>query len=94
MPRILIVDDEPSICWGLERLARSMGHRVDSASSAEHGLAVAGAIRPDVVLLDVRLPGMDGLTAINAFRRHIGDAPIIVMTAFGDLSTAVTAMES
>ncbi len=94
MPRILVVDDEPSICWGLERLARSMGHRVDSASSAEHGLALAAAVRPDLVLLDVRLPGMDGLTAIDAFRQRIGDAPIIVMTAFGDLSTAVTAVES
>lgn len=94
MPRILIVDDEPSICWGLERLVRSMGHRAESASSAEHGLTLAGAVRPDVVLLDVRLPGMDGLSAIHAFRQRIGDAPIIVMTAFGDLSTAVTAVES
>jgi DNA-binding NtrC family response regulator len=94
MPRILIVDDEPSICWGLERLVRSMGHRAESASSAEQGLTLAGAVRPDVVLLDVRLPGMDGLSAISAFRKRIGDAPIIVMTAFGDLSTAVTAVES
>ncbi len=94
MSRILVVDDEPSICWGLSRLARSLGHRVDAASSAEHGLALASAARPDLLVLDVRLPGMDGLTAMDSFRRHIGAAPIIVMTAFGDLATAVTAVEN
>jgi two-component system nitrogen regulation response regulator GlnG len=92
--RILIVDDEPSICWGLSRLVRAMGHRVDSASSAEHGLAVAAAARPDVLILDVRLPGMDGLAAIKSFRLHIGSAPIIVITAFGDLDTAIAAVEN
>jgi two-component system nitrogen regulation response regulator GlnG len=71
-----------------------MGHRVDEASSAEQGLALASAACPDAVVLDVRLPGMDGLAAMEAFRRHIGGAPIIVMTAFGDLETAVTAVEN
>jgi two-component system, NtrC family, nitrogen regulation response regulator GlnG len=94
MPRILVVDDEPSICWGLSRLARAMGHRVDAASSAEQGLALAAAARPDLVVLDVRLPGMDGLTAMESFRRHIGAAPIIVITAFGDLATAVRAVDN
>jgi two-component system nitrogen regulation response regulator GlnG len=92
--RILVVDDEPSICWGLSRLGRSMGHRVDAASSAEHGLSLASAACPDLIVLDVRLPGMDGLAAMELFRRHIGGAPIIVMTAFGDLATAVTAVEN
>jgi DNA-binding NtrC family response regulator len=91
--RVLIVDDEPSICWGLARLARSLGCRVDTASSAEHGLALAAAAKPDLLMLDVRLPGMDGLTAMAAFRQHIGEAPIVVMTAFGDLTTAVTAVD-
>lgn len=56
MPRILVVDDEPSICWGLSRLARTMGLRVDTASTAEEGLTLAAAIQPDVLVLDVRLP--------------------------------------
>jgi two-component system nitrogen regulation response regulator GlnG len=92
--RVLIVDDEPSICWGLARVARALGYRVDTASSAEHGLALAAAARPDLLMLDVRLPGMDGLAAMSAFRQHIGDAPIVVMTAFGDLGTAVTAVDN
>jgi two-component system, NtrC family, nitrogen regulation response regulator GlnG len=70
-----------------------MGHRVDEASSAEQGLTLAAAARPDVLLLDVRLPGMDGLTAMDLFRRHLGGAPIIIMTAFGDLRTAVGAVD-
>lgn len=92
MSRILIVDDEPSISWGLSRLARSMGHVVDVAPSAEEGLVLAGAARPDVLILDVRLPGMDGLTAMESFGKQLRGAPIIVITAFGDLATAVDAI--
>ena len=69
-----------------------MGHEVDVAPSAEEGLCLAAAARPDVLILDVRLPGMDGLTAMESFGRQIGDAPIIVITAFGDLATAVDAI--
>jgi two-component system nitrogen regulation response regulator GlnG len=71
-----------------------MGHTADVASSAEQGLQLAVASPPDIVILDVRLPGMDGLTAMNAFARHIGDAPVIVITAFGDLDTAVDAVRN
>jgi two-component system nitrogen regulation response regulator GlnG len=94
LSHILIVDDEPSICWGLDRLARGMGHEVVAASSAEEGLALAEAHPPDVLVLDVRLPGQDGLSAMDKFRRHIGARPIIVITAFGDLATAMKAVDN
>ena len=93
MSRILIVDDEESICWAFRESLTDEGHDVDVASSAEQGLQVAGAARPDAVVLDVRLPGMDGLTAMRAFRDRVGPAPIIIITAFGNLETAVRAME-
>src|SRR6185295_16776666 len=67
--RILIVDDESSISWGLSRLARGMGHVADVAASAEEGLELAAVAAPDVLILDVRLPGMDGLTAVEAVRK-------------------------
>lgn len=92
MSRVLVVDDEPSISWGLSRLARTMGHEVDVAPSAEEGLCLAAANRPDLLILDVRLPGMDGLTAMESFGRSLADAPIVVITAFGDLETAVDAI--
>jgi two-component system, NtrC family, nitrogen regulation response regulator GlnG len=94
MAHVLVVDDEPSICWGLSQLAENLGHSVAGASSAEQGLALAREQSPDLVILDVRLPGMDGLTAIQLFRPIIGSAPIIVITAFGDLATAVKAVQN
>src|SRR3954469_22670595 len=93
MSRILVVDDEPSISWGLSRLSRSMGHEVDVAPSAEEGLCLAAANRPDLLILDVRLPGMDGLAAMESFGRQLAGAPIVVITAFGDLATAVDAVK-
>lgn len=69
-----------------------MGHVAEAAASAEEGLSLAAAARPDVLILDVRLPGMDGITAMEAFGRHLNGAPIIIITAFGDLSTAVEAV--
>ena len=94
MSRILIVDDEQSICWALAKLGRAMGHEVETAFSAEQGMQLAATSRPDLLLLDVRLPGIDGLTAISRFRPLLVDAPVIVMTAFGDLQTAVSALQN
>ncbi len=92
MSKLLVVDDEQSICWGLSRLGESIGHSVATASSAEQALELAARERPDVVVLDVRLPGMDGLTAMGRLRERIGPAPVIVITAYGDLQTAVEAV--
>src|SRR5208337_2125519 len=94
MPHLLIVDDEHSICWGLAKLAEQMGHTAATAVSAEQGLAAAGNMRPDVIMLDVRLPGMDGLAAMQHFQEIAPGMPIVVMTAYGDLSTAVTAVRN
>jgi DNA-binding NtrC family response regulator len=91
--KILVVDDEPSICWGLARLVEGMGHQVEAASSAEQGLTLCRDLRPDLIILDVRLPGLDGLSAMKLFHRLNDRTPIIVITAFGDLKTAVTAVE-
>lgn len=94
MSKILIVDDEQAICWGLEKLGTSMGHEVYVASSAEQGLRLAAECQPQLLILDVRLPGIDGLTAMAQFRGILGAAPIVVITAFGDLATAVKAVQN
>ncbi len=93
MSHVLIVDDEASICWALREFLGDLGHTVDVASSAEEGLELAGRGPPDAVILDVRLPGVDGLSALGRFRELAGPAPIIVITAFGNLDTAVRALE-
>jgi two-component system nitrogen regulation response regulator GlnG len=91
--QILIVDDEEAVCWALERALSREGHRVAVAASAEQAFVQAQRQRPDAVILDVRLPGLDGLSALGRLRELTGDAPVIVVTAFGNLSTAVRAVE-
>jgi DNA-binding NtrC family response regulator len=92
MSHVLIVDDEPSICWGFRELLSDEGHEVSVASSAEEALELAARHVPDAVVMDVRLPGRDGLSTIGELRRQVADAPIIIMTAFGSLDTAVGAI--
>jgi len=86
------VDDEQAICWGLAKLGESLGCRVTTASSAESALEMAEQTKPDVIVVDVRLPGMDGFRAIEQLRSRVGEVPIIVITAYGDLQTAVNAV--
>ncbi len=93
MARLLVIDDESSICWALSRVGQDLGHIVSTACSAEEGLTLAAQQSFDAVLLDVRLPGQNGLDAMPALREHLPHAPIIVMTAYGDLPTAVKAVQ-
>jgi two-component system nitrogen regulation response regulator GlnG len=92
MSHVLIVDDEASICWAFREFLGDLGHEVDVASSAEEGLRLAQSGPLDAVVLDVRLPGMDGLAAIGRFHELLGPVPVIVITAFGNLETAVRAV--
>ena len=93
MSRILVVDDEEAVCWALQRALSAEGHKVATAASAEAAFAQVAKQTPQVILLDVRLPGMDGLAALAKLRNMSNDAPVIVMTAFGNLETAVRAVE-
>ena len=92
MATLLVIDDEPSICWGLAELGKRLQHDVLTASSAECALELARKQRLDLILLDVRLPGMDGLAALPLLKELDPSVPITVMTAHGDLSTAVEAV--
>ena len=89
MSDILIVDDEPAIGWSLRELLVDEGHTVTLATTVAEALAACRARAPDTILLDVRLPGRDGISAIPELRSLAPRAPVIVMTAFGDLDTAV-----
>jgi two-component system, NtrC family, nitrogen regulation response regulator GlnG len=94
MAHILIVDDEQSICWGLSKLVTGLGHTAEVASSAEQALQAAQISLPDVIVLDVRLPGIDGISAMRLFHERFGPVPIVIITAFGDLATAVDAVRN
>ncbi len=93
MARMLIVDDEARHCRSLSEYFAGE-HVVEAAGSAERALELLSAAPADVILLDIRLPGMDGLTAIERFRRLAPSAPVIVMTAFGTIETAAEALRA
>src|SRR5215218_5637801 len=93
--RLLIVDDEPSICFALSRFFKDRGDEVAVAPSAEDALARLAKTRPDVIFLDIRLPGLSGLEAMErlAAAPENGLPPaVIVMTAHGTMDAAIDAM--
>ena len=93
MSHVLIVDDEPAICWAFRECLTDEGFSVDIAGTAEQALTMADLKQPDVIVLDVRLPGIDGFQAMQEFRRKSKTVPIIIVTAFGSLKTAVSAID-
>jgi len=93
MGTVLVVDDEHSITWAFEKFLTSLGHSVRTAPTAEQGLEIARREPPDLIILDVKLPGMDGLAALEEIRKINPGARVIVITAHGTLETAVRAVK-
>ena len=91
-PSVLIIEDEEAVAWALRKACERQGYRAAVAASAEDGLAQAKRHPPDAVFLDIRLPGMDGLTALGKLKQSAPDAAVVVITAHGNLSTAVQAV--
>ncbi|GAA4440534.1 sigma-54 dependent transcriptional regulator [Bremerella cremea] len=92
MANIHVIDDESSVCWAIEKLGTKLGHEVRVASTAEQGLDLLEESRPDLMFLDVRLPGMSGLEALPKVKSIVPDTPVVLITAFGDLEVAVEAV--
>jgi two-component system nitrogen regulation response regulator GlnG len=91
--RILVVDDEEGVRWALRKALDRAGYRVELTADGPAGLAAAAAPGVDLVLLDVRLPGQDGLEVLREIRRARPDLPVVMMTAYGTLQVAVEAMK-
>jgi nitrogen regulation protein NR(I) len=92
MANILIVDDEKPIRRILSVLLQERRHRVVDAGSGEEALEALPEAKPDLVLLDLRLPGIDGLETLKLLRAQIPRLDVVMMTAFGTISSAVEAM--
>lgn len=92
--RILVVDDEQSARSGLERLLKQEGYSVETAPDGPSALKAAVDQAPDLVITDLKMPGMDGLELITKLHDAYPDLPVIVATAFGDVSSAVSAMRA
>ncbi|WDI40418.1 sigma-54-dependent transcriptional regulator [Bremerella sp. P1] len=92
MASIHVIDDESSVCWAIEKLGTKLGHEVRVASTAEQGLDLLEENQPDLMFLDVRLPGMSGLEALPKVKEISPGTPVVLITAFGDLEVAVEAV--
>jgi DNA-binding NtrC family response regulator len=90
--RVLIIDDERSILDTVQILLRGEGFDVEAAQSPREALARLDDIRPDLVLTDIRMPGMTGLEVLAAMREYDPEVPVILMTAQASLQTAVQAV--
>jgi two-component system alkaline phosphatase synthesis response regulator PhoP len=93
MPRILIVDDEPDMVRGLTDNLRFEGYETVAATSGADGLQLALQERPDLILLDVMMPGLSGWDVCRELRRHGADIPIIMLTARGEEADRVQGLE-
>ena len=92
MKNVLVIDDDEKICWAFEQFLESEGYCPSIANNAEEGLRRIAADKPDVVLLDVKLPGMSGLEALGEIKAHHPWVIVIIITAYDDMETTIEAM--
>jgi two-component system response regulator HydG len=92
--RILIVDDEPDVLGFMQQLLEQRGYAVDAASSGAQALAILSDKAPALLITDLRMPHLDGIALLAKVRQNNRELPCIVLTAAGDISTAVRAMRA
>ena len=92
--RILVVDDEVNARTALLELLRDEGYAVETAADGFKALGKMEEFAPDLVLTDLKMPGMDGIQLLGKIRESDADLPVVVMTAFGEVETAVGAMRA
>lgn len=90
---VLIIDDEPNMRWVLGKALEQAGYTVLTAGSGDEGLALLARTPVDLVLLDLKLKGEDGLTVLRRLRERRPDLVVMLLTAYGTVATAVEAMQ-
>lgn len=93
MQRVLIVDDDPSMRYSLNRLFTADGLGVVTAKSGEEALRFFREEKPDLIIMDIRMPGLSGLDVLKEIKDKDPKALVILMTAFGTTETAIEAMK-
>lgn len=94
MRRILVADDEANMRWVLERALTKAGYEVETVEDGQLALDRALAERPDLVLVDLKMPKKDGLSVLHTLKEHYPDLLMVMMTAHGSTATAVEAMKA
>ena len=92
-PRILIVDDDAILRSGIRYYLEDSGFEVVEAANGSEGVRVAQESTPDLVLCDLRMPGMDGIKVLETLAKLREDLPFIVVTGQGVLQDAISAMQ-
>ncbi|SFG64941.1 two-component system, NtrC family, response regulator AtoC [Desulfotomaculum arcticum] len=90
---VLVVDDEQSVREALSDILGDSGYRVECASNGREGLDLIERLNPDAVLLDIRMPEMDGIKALEIINQRGQDVPVILITAYGTTQTTIEAMK-
>jgi len=90
MNKILIIEDEPSLLAALVKKFSQVGFKVFQAKDGQEGLSVALSSKPDIILLDIDMPKMDGITMLKKLRAESWgkDVPVIVLTNINDINKA------
>lgn len=91
--KILIIDDEPDIGWLFSKILGEEGYQVSTALSGQEGISIIKKERPDLVFLDIRLPGIDGIETLKEIRKFNTELLVIILTAYETVKTAVEAMK-
>ncbi|MDG4820052.1 MULTISPECIES: response regulator transcription factor [unclassified Micromonospora] len=91
--RVLVVDDDPTVSDVVRRYLEQDGCEVRLAADGADGLAAIATHRPDLVVLDLMMPGIDGLEVCRRIRRQLPDLPVIMLTALGEEADRVLGLE-
>src|SRR5213083_881650 len=93
MDKLLLIDDEADVQYSFRRTFDSPEIELTAASSGEEGLKLIPKVKPDLVIMDVRMGGMSGLDTLRRIRETNAKLPVIMMTAYGTTQTAIEAMK-
>ena len=93
MDKLLLIDDEADVRYSFQRIFDSPGLDLATAASGEEGLKLIPKLKPDLVLMDVRMGGISGLETLRRLRQFDTKLPVILMTAYGTTQTAIEAMK-
>ncbi len=92
--KILVIDDERFITWSLKQYLEKAGYEVFTAETGEEGLEIFKAELPEIVLLDMHLPGISGIEVLQTLKKLQKETVVIIITAHGDIQTAVSVIKA
>src|SRR5216117_2460503 len=93
MDKLLLIDDEAGVQYSFRRTFDSPEIELTTAASGEEGLRLFSKLKPDLVIMDIRMGGINGLETLRRLRQLDAKLPVIMMTAYGTTQTAIEAMK-